>query len=143
MYSFSLAPSGGGSYPGTVSFTVTGLPIGATASFSPSTIAAITAANTVMMTVQTASAMAQNHISPIGRGFVLALLLLPFGMRRSLRKKLNGRMLLLVLLLTGTTAAMSGCGSGGSKQSAQTYTLTVTASSGAATQSQTVTLTVQ
>jgi DNA-binding beta-propeller fold protein YncE len=149
MYSFSLAPPSGGNYPGTVSFTVTGLPTGATTSFGPFTVAASAGASTVTMTVQTAGAMAQNHLSPIGRGFVLALLLLPFGMMRSLRKKLNGRMLLLLLLLVGTTAAMSGCGSNkssngsSSMQSAQTYTLTVTATSGALTQSQTVMLTVQ
>jgi sugar lactone lactonase YvrE len=151
MYSFSLAPSSGESYPGTVSFAVAGLPTGAIASFGPFTVAPSYGATTVTMTVQTAAATAQNRLSPIGRGFVLALLLLPFGMKRSLRKKLNGRMLLLLLLLAGTTAAMSGCG--GSKNSStggsstmsgpQTYTLTVTATSGAATQSQTVTLTVQ
>jgi len=149
-YSFSLAPASGESYPGTVSFTVTGLPAGATASFSPSTVAASAAASTLTMTVQTAAAMAQNHIGPIGRGFVLALLLLPFGMKRSLRKKLSARMLLLLLLLAATTTAMSGCGgsknsSNGSStmQSAQTYMLTVTATSGAVTQSQAVTLIVQ
>ena len=152
MYSFNLAPSGGGnSYPGTVSFAVTGLPAGAVATFGPYTVAPSYGATTVTMTVQTAAATAQSHINQIGGGFVLALLLFPFGMKRSLRKKLNGRMLLLLLLLAGTTAAMSGCGgsnsssNGGSStaQGPQTYTLTVTATSGAATQSQTVTLTVQ
>jgi hypothetical protein len=54
--------------------------------------------------------MAQNHRDPIGGGIVLALLLLPLGINRNLRKRLNGRMLLLFLLLAGTTAAMSGCG---------------------------------
>jgi sugar lactone lactonase YvrE len=152
MYSFSLAPSSAGIYPGTVSFAVTGLPAGATATFGPFTVAPTYGPTTVTMTVQTAAATAQNRLSPIGRGFVLALLLLPFGMKRSLRKKLNARMLLLLLLLAGTTAAMSGCG--GSKNSSsgngsstmsgpQTYTLTVTATSGAATQSQTFMLTVQ
>ena len=151
LYNFSLAPSSAGIYPGTVSFAVTGQPANAATSFGPFTVAPTYGATTVTMTVQTVAATAQNRLSPIGRGFVLALLLLPFGMKRSLRKKLNARMLLLLLLLAGTTAAMSGCG--GSKNSStggsstmsgpQTYTLTVTATSGAATQSQTVTLTVQ
>jgi sugar lactone lactonase YvrE len=152
LYNFSLSPSSAGIYPGTVSFAVTGLPASAATSFGPFTVAPTNGATTVTMTVQTVAATAQNRLSTVGRGFVLALLLLPFGMKRSLRKKLNARMLLLLLLLAGTTAAMSGCG--GSKNSSsgngsstmsgpQTYTLTVTATSGAATQSQTVTLTVQ
>jgi sugar lactone lactonase YvrE len=151
MYTFSLAPSSAGIYPGTVSFAVTGLPTGASATFGPFTVAPTYGPTTVTMTVQTAAATAQNHLSTVGRGFMLALLLLPFGMKRSLRKKLNARMLLLLLLLAGTTAAMSGCGgsknssSGGSSTMSgpQTYTLTVTATSGAATQSQTFMLTVQ
>lgn len=87
-------------------------------------------------------AMAQNSHSPIGRGIVLALLLLPFGMKRSLRKKLNGRILPLLLLMAGTTAAMDGCGThnGLPLQSPQTYALTVTATSGTLQHSQTVTL---
>jgi hypothetical protein len=76
---------------------------------------------------------------------VLALLLLPFSMKRTVRVKLKGRMLLLALLLAGMTAAMSGCGSsnGFLLQSPQTYTLTVSATSGTLVHSQTVTLNVQ
>lgn len=143
-YSFAVAPLYG-SYAGPMSFTVAGLPAGATASFTPSTVAANSSATTpVMMTVQTAVASAHNR-SPFGRGVVLALLLLPFGMKRSVRKKLSGRILLLLLLLAGTTAAMSGCGSsnGFMLQSPQNYTLTVTATAGTLVHSQTVTLIVQ
>jgi hypothetical protein len=144
MYSFGLSPLNG-TYASPVSFSVTGLPTGATASFTPSMVAAGGGATTVVMTVQTAAATAQNSHSPFGRGIVLALLLLPFGMKHSLRKKLNGKMLLLLLLLAGTTAAMSGCGSGSGLllQRPQTYTLTVTATSGTFVHSQTVTLIVQ
>ena len=76
---------------------------------------------------------------------VLALLLLPFGMKRRVREKLKGRMLLLVLLLAGMTAAVTGCGAsnGFMLQSPGTYTLTVTASSGTLQHSQIVTLIVQ
>jgi sugar lactone lactonase YvrE len=146
-YSFALAPLYS-SYAGPVSFTVTGLPAGATASFTPSSVAADGGSVPVQMTVQTLSTLAHNGKSgnsPFGRGIVLALLLLPFGMKRRVREKLKGRMLLLVLLLAGATAAVSGCASnnGFMLQSPQTYTLTVTATSGTLQHSQTVTLIVQ
>jgi hypothetical protein len=144
-YSFALAPLSG-SYPGAVSFSVTGLPAGATASFTPSTVAVGSGATPVVMTVQTASATAQNKSnSPFGRGIVLAFLLLPFVAKRSVREKLKGRMLLLVLLMAGVTATLTGCGStnGFMLQSPQTYTLTVTVTSGTFAHSQAVTLIVQ
>jgi CSLREA domain-containing protein len=144
IYNFALAPLYG-SYPGPVSFSVTGLPAGATASFTPSTVAVGGGATPVVMTVQTASAVAQNHNILFGRGIVLALLFLPFAAKRRVRAKLKGRMLLLVLLMAGLTATLTGCGSqnGFLLQSPQTYTLTVTVTSGTVQHSQTVTLIVQ
>jgi hypothetical protein len=143
-YSFSLFPLSGG-YPGPVGFTVTGLPTSATATFTPSSVASNAGPTTVGMTVQTPSAVARNSSNLLGRGIVLALLLLPFGMSRGMRKKLKGSKLLTVLLLVGITATMTGCGSGNGflLQKTQTYTLTVTATSGTAQHSQTVTLIVQ
>jgi hypothetical protein len=144
-YNFALAPLSG-NYPGAVSFSVTGLPTGATASFTPSSVAVGAGATPVVMTVQTASATAQNKSnSPFGRGIVLAFLLLPFVAKRSVREKLKGRMLLLVLLMAGVTATLTGCGStnGFMLQSPQTYTLTVTVTSGTFAHSQAVTLIVQ
>jgi CSLREA domain-containing protein len=142
-YNFEVTPLYG-SYAAPVSFAVTGLPAGATASFTPNTVAVNGGATPVVMTVQTASATAHNS-NPFGRGIVLALLLLPFAGRRSVREKMKGRMLLLVLLMAGLTATLTGCGSnsGFMLQSPQTYTLTVTATSGTLQNSQTVTLIVQ
>jgi hypothetical protein len=144
VYGFALAPLYG-SYAGPVSFTVTGLPAGAVASFTPSTAAALGGPTTVEMTVQTAPPIAHNSGGPLGRGVMLALLLLPFGMKRSVRKKLKGPMLPMLLLLVGMTSAMTGCGSsnGFLLQTPQTYTLTVTATSGSLVHMQTVTLIVQ
>ena len=144
-YSFGVSPLYG-TYASSLSFTVMGLPTGATASFTPSTVAANSGATTVVLSVQTAAATAQNH-SPFNhsRGIVVALLLLPFVSKRSVREKLKGRLLLMVLLMAGMTAAMSGCGSSGgfTLQSPQTYTLTVTATGGSVQHSLTTTLIVQ
>ena len=142
-YSFALAPVSG-SYPGAVTFTVTGLPTSAAASFTPNTVAANAGAASIAMTVQTAASTAHNS-SLFGRGVVLALLLLPFGIKRSIRKNLNRWMLPLLLLVLGTTVTMSGCGSrnGFFLESPQSYTLTVTATSGSLRENQTVTLIVQ
>lgn len=143
-YSFSLSPLSGG-YPGPVGFTVTGLPANATATFTPSSVAANAGPATVGMTVQTPPAVARNSSSLLGRGIVLALLLLPFSMSRGIRRKLRSSALLMVLLVVGITATMTGCGSGNGflLQKTQTYTLTVTATSGTAQHSQMVTLIVQ
>jgi hypothetical protein len=143
-YSFALTPMYG-SYPSTVSFSIAGLPAGATANFTPSTIAADAGATSVVMTVQTAAATAQNRNLPFGRGIMLALLFLPLLSKRRVREKLRGKMLLLVLLMAGLTATLTGCGStnGFMQQSPQTYTLIMTATSGALQHSQTVTLIVQ
>jgi hypothetical protein len=145
-YSFGLSPLYG-SYAGSVSFSVTGLPVGATASFTPSSVAASGGATTVVMTVQTAAAIAHNRndSSPFRRGIVLALLLLPLMAKRRVREKLKGRMLLMVLLMAGLTATLTGCGSsnGFLLQSPQTYTLTVTATGGTLQHTQAVTLIVQ
>ena len=79
------------------------------------------------MTVQTTQAIAHNHV-PFGRRIVLALLVLPFSVKRRVREKLKSHM----LLLAGLTATLTGCGSqnGFMLEGPQTYTLTVTAASG-------------
>ena len=140
-YSFALSPLYG-SYAGPMSFTVTGLPPGAVVHFTTGPVAA-GGTSSVVMTVQTSAPSAHNRNS-FGGGMVLALLFLPFGFKRSLRKKLNARLLLLLLLM-GAAATMSGCatGSGFLLQSPQSYTLTVTATAGSLVHSETVTLIVQ
>jgi sugar lactone lactonase YvrE len=138
-------------YAGTVTFTVTGLPTGATATFTPDSIPVNGGVQGVTMIVQTPSPMAHNSlpIDPLGRGtvpVVLALTLLPFAGSRKLQRKLGTHLLTLLWVAgcLGAASTLTGCGAGVGffLQPPQTYTLTVTATSGSQTQTNTVTLTV-
>jgi predicted outer membrane repeat protein len=143
-----------GSYAGTVSFAVSGLPPGATVTFSPATIAANGGPQTITVTIQTAALAAMlQHAPPAptstGRRaapFVLAFLLL-FGMG-SLRRNSRAlsRMLCVAVLLLGgvATTLVSGCGANGYfSQALHTYTITITITAGGVTHTETVTLIVQ
>jgi hypothetical protein len=149
-FSFSLAPAGG-AYPGAVSFTATGLPAGATATFSPASIAANGGAQTVTLTVKTTTqAKLDMPVSPRGGMVVFALLFLPLAgtrrMRRVTRKLGRGTGVALLLLLSlGAVAGLSGCGGDGSHSSptAKSYTIAVTATSGSAQHTTNFTLQVQ
>jgi len=151
-YTFSISPDSV-NYAGPVTFSVAGLPPGATASFNPSTILASGGVQTVTMTVQTLTTTAHNLTpsSPLGGGgkvpAMLSLLLLPLVVNNKLSRRLSTRLLMLVLLMAALTglAAITGCGSGSgfSLEQPQTYTLTVTATSGSLQQTNTVRLTMQ
>jgi hypothetical protein len=152
VFSFSVSPLYG-SYAGPVTFSVTGLPPGATAVFTPVSLAANSGPQTVTLSVQTAASTASREHGPRGWSgkdgvpIVLAALLLPlFGFRR-VRQLAGQRLIMLVLVLAGlgAMATLSGCGSGTGfgTQEPQTYTLTVTATSGTLVHTSTVNLTVQ
>lgn len=149
-FNFKVSPTYG-TYPGIVTFTASGLPAGATATFSPSTIAANGGAQTMTMTIQTAeSAASLKSGSLFGRNapLVLSFLLFPLlGLRRA-RRTLFGRSLMLMLVIAAGIigmASLSGCGTsaGPSGQGSQSYTVTVTATSGPVTQTAAVTLNVK
>ena len=133
-------------YGGPVTFTITGLPAGATASFSPAVIAANAGPQSITLTVQTAQLLARNdRPNPFRKELPLtALLLLPLISSCKLRRRWNSRLLMLTLLVAGLGGSMllSGCGAEPGEQAAS-YTLTVTATSGQEQHSQTVTLIVQ
>ncbi|WP_420236363.1 beta strand repeat-containing protein [Telmatobacter bradus] len=143
-YSFSISPNSG-SYAGTVTFTASGLPTGATVAFSPATISATAGAQTVTMTIQTAAATAQ--LTESGRKLaplVLALLLFPLLGAKKMRRQ--GRYWLCFVILLGgiaASAALTGCGGSYFAHSAKDYTVTVTATGGGLQHSFTVTLNVQ
>jgi hypothetical protein len=138
-----------GSYAGPVSFAISGLPAGATASFSPSTIAANGGRQTVTVTIQTAAAAEvqpyQSPGSPL-RPLALALLLLPLVGVRKMRRQAR-RLSRMICLVLGSlaTAVITGCGStnGFFAHAPQSYNLTVTATAGGLTHSATVTLKVE
>jgi hypothetical protein len=168
-YSFPIAPSSGTSFPLPVTFTVTGLPTGATASLAPSawgltsnnpwswTLPANTAlTGTTVLTIQIPQTIAAAHPAGSAGGnlatrlapFSLALLLLPFVGRLRKTGKRFSRMLPILLLLAASLAAMSGlsgCGSntGFFAQAQRSYPMTVTVSSGSLSHTSTLTLTVE
>jgi hypothetical protein len=136
-YTIKATPQGG-TFAGTVSLAVAGLPTGATATFQPSVITPGSAGASSTLTVQVPTRLAglRSTDTPIAAFALLGVLLV--GHRR--RRFLAGCILALVMFMATTT--LSGCGSGGGNNSA-TYTLTVTASSGAIAQTTVVVLTVQ
>jgi hypothetical protein len=156
VYSFIVSPTNGSTFPSAVTLSASGLPIGATYSFSPGTLAAGAGPTQVTLTVNLPQVSAAN-LPPASTPYpptsklpvlALALLLLPFSRRMRRTSKKLGRILPLLLLLLAGLAAMglSGCiskASGYFGQAPATYTITVTGTSGALTHSTNVTLTVQ
>lgn len=151
-FTFNIAPANGPfTFPITLSYS--GLPPGATAIFSPSTITLGSSPTTFTLTITTAATARLHRQELFGGGgaVAVAMLLVPFG-RRSRRKgrKLRPLFLSLFLLLgLGASVGLTGCGGGPGffAQSPQSYTITVTgaATSGTTTlqHSTTVTLTVE
>jgi hypothetical protein len=115
-------------------FSVSGLPAGATATFNPPAIPAGCGAQTVTLSIHTASSTAvQKKQEAPGRRYApvaLALLILQLAGLRRIRR-MGHRMTLALLLVVGLSiGAICGCGlnSGFFAQSPVTYTITVTAS---------------
>ena len=136
-----------GAYPGPVTFTISGLPPGASATFTPQSLSAITSPTTVHVTIQTAASIAKlmRRRGDIG-AIALSLLLIPIGCSRRTRKRL-GTLSMVAVLLGGVLSSMiiTGCGSGGGflRQEPQNYTVTITATSGSVQHVATITLNIQ
>ena len=135
-----------------LSLTVSGLPTGATATFSPATIPAGSAATNVTLTVgipTTFVAQGERKTSLLALpSTLLALVLLPFS--RRMRKTAQRWLWLVVLAILGAgiSGGLSGCaGSASTPPTTMTptphiYTLTITATSGSFSQSSNLILTV-
>ncbi len=160
-YALTLSPTGTATFPAAIALTVSGLPVGASYTLTPTMIAAGAGATDVSLTIQvpthTASLERQRR-GPRGgsiRGLApiaLGILLLPFSrrLRRSAGKLSGGVSIALVLLVvSGAMAGLIGCGAKGngsstqSPQTPQSYAITLTATSGALVHSTVLTLTVQ
>lgn len=141
-YNFQVAPTYGNYFPNNVTLTLTGLPTGATATISPSTITAGSGPTTVTITVQTAPLVSENERS----GTTLAVLFLPLVGLLALRRRARAAGLLAMLVLgLAMMLGTNGCGSntGLFTQAASNSTLTVTGTCGTLQRTITLTLTVQ
>jgi N-acetylneuraminic acid mutarotase len=140
--SISVTPANG--FSSVVSFSCSGLPSGATCSFSPATVtpSGAAASTTVTVTTTTADAALHGNPRPLVPVAALAALLCCFGFGKR-------RRLLVLLLVIGAAGLglLGGCGGsgsgggGGGSQSA-TYTITVNATSGSLQHTATFSLTV-
>jgi hypothetical protein len=133
-YSLMWVPAGT-AYPDPVSLSVSGLPPGATFSFSPSMIAAGSPGTPITLTIQTSNNQTGRNVRSISNGVslpvVLSFLLLPWvGLKRARTGTRHLSVLLGVLVLSlGVVLGLSGCGgsNGFFSQAPQTYTVKVTA----------------
>jgi Bacterial Ig-like domain (group 3)/MBG domain (YGX type)/FG-GAP-like repeat len=152
-YAFTITPSTPTLFA-PVTLAISGLPEGATFTFSPATVAAGSGTQAVTLSVVTtakaASAARQNGPRPGFLVMATGLLLLPWGTVYTIRGRRRRPLLTLsamtVMVLLGV-AGPSGCGGGKNPPSApaaaQSYNLSVTASSGVLQHSAAVTLTSQ
>lgn len=146
-FTIALTPGTGG-FTNAIALTATGLPPGATYSFSPATATPGSTLVNTTLTVQTAKPVSTARALGNAAGITFALLALPFSISRKARNAFKGARLLSVLgalLLLGSIAGLTGCGTsnGFFGQAAQTYTVTVTGTSGSLVHSTQVVLNVQ
>ena len=139
-------PPVGGAYNNTVLMSATGLPPGATVSFSPSTVVPGSAGATTSMTVHTAALNAKvNNTSSFPYPSATIALGLCFVVIRRKHLKRSGYALVLLLMLAASLLSTTACNGGfqGKVQPSQTYVITITGTSGSLHPSTTVTLIVQ
>ena len=130
VFNFSIAPLDGPfTFP--ITLSATGLPPGATVTFTPPTITLGSTPTSFTMTIQVPNEAKLRRPELFRNGSVVAfaMLLLPFGWRaRCKGRKLRGLSLSLLMLLgLGMSLGLTGCGTGSGffGQGPQTYTINV------------------
>ena len=145
VYTLVITPVGGATLPASVNLTAVETPLGATASFSPATVAASSGATTVTLQMKLpASAALERPRSPFGGGVLpvaLGLILLPFAGRMRKGRAHLTRLAVLAVISAALAMGFTGCGSAGF--SSQNFSFTVTAASGSLSHSVTAQLTVK
>jgi hypothetical protein len=137
-YTITLTPPSNG-YTGVITLSASGLPAGATATFSPNPIAlgSTPVSSTLTITIPAAHAQIQPQWPINSKAFLLLGVLLPLlGLRRA-RKS---RWLAIVLLSAGIAMGIGSCGGGFFTQAEKTYTVTIMAISGTDQHSATINL---
>jgi hypothetical protein len=143
-FTFSVSPVGSATLLMPVTLSVSGLPSGATAMFTPPVVPTGSPLTGVSLVVQLPSSAAAPGAEPrdynAGAPFALALFLLPLLATSSLRKRMRltpawATALLFAGLSLGAMLGMTGCAgsnnsSAGSGSGSTTYTLVVTETSG-------------
>lgn len=129
VFHFTAAPlSGPFTFP--ITLSATGLPPGATVTFSPNPVQLGSSSVPFTMTIQT-SASTSGAKALGGGGAVLALILLPFAWRRRQRGAPMPRLMVVgfMLLSLGALTGLTGCGtnSGFFGNPTRSYNITVTA----------------
>jgi sugar lactone lactonase YvrE len=161
VFTFTVNPVKATTFPTTIMLTASGLPEGATYTFSPTSLTEGEGATTTTLTVDLPQTQAADVRSNVPQGtssrggaaerlvpLALALILLPFASRLRHAGRRLGRMTSLLLFLVAGTAAVAGLNSCGSStrfstQQQQSYSVTIIGTAGALSHSATVTLTVQ
>lgn len=145
-YNLTVAPVGGNTFSSAVTFTVTGLPVGASASFSPTAIAAGAGATKVILSIKTDRASALLDVPGSVGAIYLCLLFLPLAALRrrgpSADYSCRAKCILWLLLTLGVTAGAVAC-SGGHSRPPSVYALTIAASSENEQETTTVNLTLE
>lgn len=151
QYNLVVAPIGATTLAAPVALTVTGLPNGATASFSPATAPGGAGTTPIVLTVNGPPITSSLHrpINPANPSrreapALFALLLLPASFLARRRRSIARLLVLLVGIAaaTGLSGCLSNQSTGYYAQVPETYTLTVTGTSGTLKHTVQVTLTV-
>jgi hypothetical protein len=150
VYTIEVQPQVATTFLYNVSFAASGLPAGATATFSPTTLAAGGSMTNITMTVKTAgTAMNEPPPSPFERLPLALGILLPLLGTRAVRRRLRqippylGVALFAVLSLAAV-AGLSGCSGAGLFAARKVpYTITVTGTEGTVARTVEVPLAIQ